>query len=378
MSELLRQLRSRAPANARRFVDLCVAELPEYAAAARDSHKYREMLDFAVFTRTRTVDLGAEDSPLGPDDLAVVESMGRYRGEDGMSFEIVRRLLTLHTTVTLREIGEASGPRDLDAGMRLLGWLGPQLEVAQRAYTLGYTTGVRRHLPVVACVRRFTELALEGDPDAPACADSCGVRLHDRYLVTVARPAVEPPAPADLVHAAWDRHGIPATWREPGEFVALVPADGQQVAGALIREVAEMAGQPCSVGSATGPLRTLDATFALAERISRVTPAERSPSHLYTVTDTLLELGAAELPEIDRWLHDLARLLDGGPDLVSTLNTYYRNDLNRRRTAASLNIHPRTLDYRLRRTRELTGIDPGTTHGIRVLGTVVSRAVPGI
>ncbi|MEU3768701.1 helix-turn-helix domain-containing protein [Amycolatopsis keratiniphila] len=375
MNELLRQLRSRATANARRFVDLCVAELPEYAAAARDSHEYQEMLDFAVFTRTRTVDLGAEESPPSPDDLAVVESMGRRRGEDGMSFATVRRLLTLHTTATLREIGEASGPRDLDAGMRLLGWLNPHLAVAQRAYLLGYTTGVRRHLPVVARVRRFTELALAGDPDAPSYADSCGIRPHERYLVTVVRPSLEPAAPADLVQVAWERHGIPATWREPDEFVALIPDDRQPVAGALVREVAEIAGQPCSVGAATGPAAE---AFALAERISRVAPAERSPSHLYTVTDVLPELGAAELPEIGRWLHDLTQLLAGGPDLMNTLRAYYHNDFNRHRTAASLSIHPRTLDYRLRRTRELTGIDPATTHGIRVLSTVVSRAVAGM
>ncbi|OXM57620.1 hypothetical protein CFP71_07335 [Amycolatopsis thailandensis] len=378
MSDLLRQLRSRAPANARRVVDLCVEELPEYAAAARDSREHQEMLDFAVFTRTRTVELGAEDSPLTTDDLAVVESMGRRRGEEGMSFETVRRLLTLHTTATLREIGEASGPRDLDAGMRLLGWLGPQVAAAQRAYTLGYTTGARRHLPVVARVRQFAELALKDDPGAPAFADSCGLRLPERYLVTVVRTAIPPAIPDDLVHAAWDRHGIPATWREPDEFIALVPADRRQAANALIREVAEIAGQPCSVGAATGPSGTLGETLSLAERISRVTPAEQSPDHLYTVTDTLLELSAAELPEIGRWLHDLARLIAGGPDLVGTLSAFYRNDMSRSRTAASLNIHPRTLDFRLRRTRELTGIDPATTHGIRVLSTVVSRAVAGM
>ncbi|MGB3442600.1 MAG: helix-turn-helix domain-containing protein [Actinophytocola sp.] len=375
MSDLLRQLRGRASANARWAVDLCVDDLPEYAAAAKDSRKYQEMLDFAVFTRMRTVELFAEDGSLTTGDLAVVESMGRRRGEEGLSFETVRRLLTLHTTATLREIGEASGPLDLDVGMRLLSWLGPQEATAHQAYTRGYSTGLRSHLPIVARVRQFTELALEAGEDALAFADSCGIRLHDRYLVTVARLPAPPAAPADLVHAAWHRHGIPATWREPDEFVALVPADQRQAAGALIAEIAEIAGQPCSVGVAECPPGELGEAFALAQRISRVTPAERSPTHLYTVTDVLLELGAAELPEIDRWLRDLAGLLADGPDLVGTLNVYYRNDLNRPRAAASLHIHARTLDYRLRRIRALTGIDPGTTHGIRVLSTVVSRSI---
>jgi DNA-binding PucR family transcriptional regulator len=62
---------------------------------------------------------------------------------------------------------------------------------------------------------------------------------------------------------------------------------------------------------------------------------------------------------------------------VTTLDAYYRSDMNRLLTAASLHIHPRTLDYRLRRVRELTGIEPGSTHGVRVLSTAVARMLAG-
>ncbi|NUT26078.1 MAG: helix-turn-helix domain-containing protein, partial [Streptomyces sp.] len=66
-----------------------------------------------------------------------------------------------------------------------------------------------------------------------------------------------------------------------------------------------------------------------------------------------------------------------GPDLLLTLDAYYHHDMHRGATATALNVHARTLDYRLRRVRELTGIAPGSTHGVRVLSAVVARRLSG-
>jgi DNA-binding PucR family transcriptional regulator len=95
------------------------------------------------------------------------------------------------------------------------------------------------------------------------------------------------------------------------------------------------------------------------------------------VADVFVELAVADVPFIDAWLHTVARSLEPGPDLVTTLDAYYRHDMNRGAAAAALNVHPRTLDYRLRRVAELTGIDPASTHGIRTLSTVVTRRLSG-
>ncbi|MEU8635467.1 helix-turn-helix domain-containing protein [Amycolatopsis sp. NPDC048633] len=76
-------------------------------------------------------------------------------------------------------------------------------------------------------------------------------------------------------------------------------------------------------------------------------------------------------------LRDVARRLANGPDLVTTLDVYYRNDMNRLRSAVALHIHPRTLDYRLRRVRESTGVDPASTKGIRILTAAVARLLAG-
>ena len=93
--------------------------------------------------------------------------------------------------------------------------------------------------------------------------------------------------------------------------------------------------------------------------------------------DLFAEVGAIRLPPVDGWLREMTGRLATGPRLVSTLDALYRNDMSRSRTAASLDIHPRTLDYRLRRVRDLTGLDPVSIRGVRVLSTVVNRALAG-
>ena len=40
--------------------------------------------------------------------------------------------------------------------------------------------------------------------------------------------------------------------------------------------------------------------------------------------------------------------------------------------AAALHVHPNTLDYRLRRIVELTGLDPSTTRGLQLLGAALA------
>lgn len=50
--------------------------------------------------------------------------------------------------------------------------------------------------------------------------------------------------------------------------------------------------------------------------------------------------------------------LDDHPDLLQTLQTYIDTNRNRARTARQLHVHPNTVDYRMQRIGELTGLDP--------------------
>ena len=56
-------------------------------------------------------------------------------------------------------------------------------------------------------------------------------------------------------------------------------------------------------------------------------------------------------------LDTLALALETRGDLRRTVATYLDHHRDRRKTATELHIHPNTLDHRLRRARELTGLD---------------------
>ncbi|MDX3159139.1 helix-turn-helix domain-containing protein, partial [Streptomyces scabiei] len=147
----------------------------------------------------------------------------------------------------------------------------------------------------------------------------------------------------------------------------------------LVRDFALALGSPCAVGTAVA--RTAESADALerARRISRAAPLRpaSAQSRPHTLADVFVELAVADVPFADAWLRSLSRRLDSGPDLLTTLDAYYRHDMHRGSTAAALTVHSRTLDYRLRRVRELTGIDPGSTRGVRALSTVVARRLSG-
>lgn len=403
MSRLFPSLRDRLDGNARRAVEVYTRELPEYREVTREAKARAAMLDFAVLLRRREVELGAEDAPFTEADLAMLRAFGAERGARGVSLAAQRRVLGLHSVLTLREVQEAAGPNDVDHVMHMLGWLSVQGAVAQHAYTEGFVAGQRRFLPVAARVRRLAGELLADGPAAAALAEGLGMPLPAAFLVTALR-VTGPPLPATpgrgdaIVDALLKHHPrTPMTWHEPDLFAALLPvradvpvgddvddpAEGPELAAAerralrLADDFARLTGRPCSAGGTPGRPGRLAQAVRLAARISRVAPAEAVPRRLYAVRDVFVELGTTQVPQVERWLRDLGSRLATGPDLVATLDAFYRHDMNRLKTALALHIHPRTLDYRLRRVRELVGMEAGSTQGVRTLSAVVAAMSAG-
>lgn len=78
---------------------------------------------------------------------------------------------------------------------------------------------------------------------------------------------------------------------------------------------------------------------------------------LYAVPELMVELQVTRAgPARDALVAVLAPLA-GYPELTTTLRTYLSLNAARTDTAALLHIHPNTLDNRLRRIRDLTGVD---------------------
>ena len=389
MSDLFDQLKARVDVNARRAVDAYTSELAEYRTRWSNGPGRAALMDFAVLLRRRTAELAADDQPLSADDLEIISAVGRERGEKGLSLAAQQSVLVLHATLTLREVQEVAGPKEHKNLMRMLGWLSQQGTLAGRAFTHGFLDGQRHIVPAVMRLQLLADMLLAGDSAAPELARGLGLCLAGRYVVTVVRVAGEPiPSNGgpreEIIEMLLKSHQAPVTWHRPEELVALVPNGSAEPPDAateralsLARDFAEIVARPCAVGTATGAVSALADTVALARQVSLAAPIEAVPSRAHNVADVFVELGTAGLPHVDQWLRDVARRLSGGPALMTTLDAYYRSDMNRLLTAASLHIHPRTLDYRLRRVRELTGIEPGSTHGVRVLSTAVARMLAG-
>ncbi|WP_280338908.1 PucR family transcriptional regulator [Nocardia neocaledoniensis] len=146
----------------------------------------------------------------------------------------------------------------------------------------------------------------------------------------------------------------------------LIPADllAEDELDALVDALARAA--RVDIMAALVPARTAEIPAA-AERahelLDMVERLDAAPG-LYRFTDLALEYqltrpgpGRAELGE-------LLRPLDDHPELYETLRVHIANNMNRQRTARLLHIHTNTVDYRIRRVAQLTGLDPTQCSGL--------------
>lgn len=387
MGNLFTRLMRQLDTNARQAMDVYRREIREYRVLERDVRSRAEALDYTMWLRSRTVELAEQEQPLGADDLALMVSVGKQRAEKGLSLSSHQRLVVSHTSLMLREIHRATESRDGDDLMRLMRWFGPQGSRGSDAYMSGFVHGQQQAASLISRVRTLTEALVTDNPAASSLAHGVGIRLHPRYLVTVLRfPGHSRPTDArreEITQALLQHRRTPIMWHDPGELVALTPnrpdrpvdAMVENHALSLVRDISEAVGGTCAIGASTGPVGALAGAFTQARSVSQVAPVQTGPRHLHTLADVFAELGVARLPEADDWLRDVYERLSHGPDLISTLDMFYQNDMHREKAATALNVHRRTLDYRLQRVKELIGIHPGSTHGVRVLSVVVNRAL---
>jgi PucR C-terminal helix-turn-helix domain len=388
MGDLFHQLRRRIDHNARRAVDTYHRELADFRSMDVTGSAATTMFDFAVSLRRRTVELAACDKPFADDDLHYMASVGRERAERGILLHSERKVQALHAALTLQEVREAAGPDDIDDLMHMLRWIGANGVHAQNAYTRGFLAGQRPGVPYSRRIQRLAAMLINDDATAPQLAAELAIAVPDWHYVTVVHLREELRQCTDRVRTATleallEVHRFPMMWRSPDEFLLLTPA--AEVATPFVPAdlttatvVADLHAElriPCSTGLAIGRTNHLGEAAALARRISRVAPPQSTPCELHTVADVIVELALGELPELDSWLRGLGELLAAGPDLVRTLDAFYQHDMNRLRAANALNIHPRTLDYRIHRARDLTGLHPASARGVRLISAAVAHVM---
>lgn len=94
------------------------------------------------------------------------------------------------------------------------------------------------------------------------------------------------------------------------------------------------------------------------------------------VLDHPVEEALIANPELRQRAAQMLDPLADQPEFVSTLYLYLAFDRDRSRVARSLAVHPRTVDYRLRRIASLTGLQPqAVAGGLQLVCALIARTI---
>ncbi|MGW4063765.1 PucR family transcriptional regulator [Amycolatopsis sp. NPDC004747] len=331
-----------------------------------------------------------EDRELDAAELRQVGASAVRRAEEGFPLEAV--LTAYH--VGAREIfavGSASSGRAdvadlLEVADRVLAFVG----TVTGAVTRGYLEELRTKVGQEHTARRtLLSVLVDGGP-VDVVARSAGITLPARYLVLNVElgPHADEESPGvdagiavrrklRRFLAAFERFcgdGVLASLDGPGGLV-LLPVAGRlpdwdevlaaagRAAGVTVLAAAETAAPPEVRAAAAQTGEVLDVLRWFG----------REPG-LYRLDDVLVEYQLTRPGAARDRLAAALDPLDAHPELVETLDTYLALETNRRRTAARLHVHPNTVDYRLRRIRDLTGIDPLSPAGLpRIIAASAAR-----
>lgn len=290
----------------------------------------------------------------------------RTWARDGMSLDVVN---ALHAAVqeVLNRIGQGdatSAHRHYDV-------------VVAAATVVGDLLDTMSTTIIGACVRQFDRpedgheaalsALLEGRPVSEIAA-RYGVTIAERYRVLALATRPERHCDDDVIgkelrvqrlrHALAERTGgaTLSTLSATGGTV-LLPATEVAATGVehLVAEIGRAARLSISATVVETSITAIaDATERAHELLDIVQRLEL-PCGLYGFDELALEYQLTRPGPALAHLRALLAPLDGHPELLATLRCHIAAGLNRRRTGKTLNLHPNTVDYRLRRIAELTG-----------------------
>lgn len=232
--------------------------------------------------------------------------------------------------------------------------------------------------------------ALIAGKATPAMARACGVRLAESYFVFAVefmppRSADEPRPDrhilahrtirrvrAEVLHLCDDKALMKmgtdtATLLIPQDHFDPAAAERfvEQIAGAAQTQVRAAFVAAGAGGIAEGVERA-HAVLDIMRRLRRV--------GLERFDDLSLEYQLSRPGTAGRHLAALLDPLEDHPVLLETLTAHLATRSTRLRTARALHVHPNTVDYRLNKIAEITGLDPTQPDGVwRLRCALVAR-----
>jgi hypothetical protein len=381
------------PRLARRMIDTFVAEIPLYGLLPREQLE-GEILAITdanlrlFFTTLR------ESRRLSGDELAEVRTSAARRAEERVPLDAVLSAYHVGGRIGWLALVDAATEGEtgalVAAGERVLAYVQQVSAAVAAAYLEEQQTiyGEERDAR-----RGLASALLSGEP-ADALAARLGAPVAPAYLVLALRIGAHPDEADKGVGGAvaarrkvrrvqialdqWSGEHVLGLL-EPSVGSVLLPATVDDVhAGTerlpeLVQLLQAAAGAELLAGGAPAVgAQDVPRAAAQAQDVARLARQLGHASGGFVLRDVLLEYQLTRPSDAQTQLSHLLDPLDRNPDLPHTLAVYLEHDLDRRSTAAALHVHPNTLDYRLRRIVELTGLDPSTSRGLQLLGAALA------
>lgn len=203
-----------------------------------------------------------------------------------------------------------------------------------------------------------------------------GIRLAARYVVVLTQVNAQTAHWDDLIFSdPHQRHHVLFT--QDREMLVLLLPIIELVPVQQLTEVATKALRGtklpplAAVGYATAP-EAVSTAADEAREVFHVASSLGFPAGYYQIEDVPVEVALMRSPDLAAVLaRQLSPLVTNGAPLIDTLRVYLDKDRDRHQSAEGLHIHLNTLDYRLRRIRDLTGLSPTSPRDIQTLGTAL-------
>jgi hypothetical protein len=380
-----------ADALSRRMLAELVRQIPMYSHLPQEQLQ-GEILDILNYNLVVFFRILREGGKPSPDDLFEVRASAARRAEERIPLEAVLTAYHVGALVAWEALRQEARPDEHEEMLGLATQVMAYIEAVTSAVAGAYLEERQAIYGEEREARRaLAEALLSGGP-SDALAQRAGYQLAAGYLVVSLYVATSPDESDEGVEGVVAsrrklrrmEHFITTGW---ADALSLLGSSGGPVLFAVRGEHADaerdrLADLMAGLAAASGADVTAGVSYrpglagvavagAEAAEVLRLATELGRPPGLYVLDDVLLEYLVTRPSDAASRLAGVLTALDHGPELVETLQGYFDADLDRKKAANALNIHPNTLDYRLKRVSELTGLSAGSARGLQVLGAAL-------
>lgn len=388
---ILDRLEYRIPAVARETV---IDDLPDVRGLPSEIREL-ELPSSARYYFALAIRLIRDGRPIAEEDLQAARERAARRAEDGVPLELVLHNWYHATQVFWQECRNEARPGDDGAlvhiATALLALNEAQICSVAKAFIAEKAAMDSEKHGSQQLVARM----MVGGQNARPDAERFGIELADEYDVLAvhlelnADEKTEQPTGRAVAGrrklrrvarelAQWGSPPIlPLLQADGGHLLVPRPAGATAVAYEPVKQLVQRlqsgAGVPVTAALSEGhgpeslPAQAMEASDVL----ELVRSLGRSPG-LYRVSDVALAYQLTRPGAGRQGLEAMLTPLQPHPELMATLESYLRHDLDRGRTARALRVHPNTVNNRLSKVSELVGLDLGSSEGIITAGAAIA------